>query len=329
MEINQAPDMEFIGEGLSSPSAAEFQVSQVVVNERTSPRLLKNKINPVQNMERIDEGLKSPSAAEFQIFKVGGRDHTSPRRPIKSKINPGPEMEPIDEGLESPSDSEFQVSQVVGRELTSPSTRLIINKINPAPDMEPIRVTPGSVNYELDQSTQTEADSDRANNNKIFSSSSHLSQLYEQNEKILRLLNDALVNQRRMLSYIVPESEQTKKDYQDLPQLPLTCEEDFDNFEDYLDLKSQKKLVVKYFISLFKQGMDEGKFVTKILSSIISNQLARAISWEGTEGTKIRFNASKINNAIRLAVLSLFDSSDLSRSEFKIQRWFNTSAKRT
>ena len=69
-------------------------------------------------------------------------------------------------------------------------------------------------------------------------------QLYQQNEKITRMLNQALTNQHRILSYVVPESEQTMRDFQELPQLPLNSEEDFDNFEAYLELKTQKQLVV-------------------------------------------------------------------------------------
>lgn len=78
----------------------------------------------------------------------------------------------------------------------------------------------------------------------FIASSSHQFQLYQQNEQIVRLMNEALTNQRRMLCYIVPEAEQSSKDFQDIPRLPLTSEEEFDKFEEYLDLKPHKKLVV-------------------------------------------------------------------------------------
>lgn len=56
---------------------------------------------------------------------------------------------------------------------------------------------------------------------------------------------------------------------------------------------------VKYLISLFRDGMDEAKFVGKLLHEFFTNSLAKCISWEGTEGTKIPFIKSKINNAFR------------------------------
>ncbi|KAK3918595.1 hypothetical protein KUF71_007842 [Frankliniella fusca] len=159
--------------------------------------------------------------------------------------------------------------------------------------------------------------------------SSHLEKLYEQGETTKRMLRQILINQRRILSFVVPEDQMTANDFDSLPALPLKSEEEFDNFEEYLTIKAQKREVVKFMTSLYKENWNEAKFVNQVLREMISNSLARVISWEGTEGTKIPFKPTRLNNAIRLAVLKLFDKSDLLQAENKIQRWFCTSSQRS
>lgn len=75
---------------------------------------------------------------------------------------------------------------------------------------------------------------------------SHQLQQYKQGEQLERMLKEVLNNQRRILSYVVPESEHTQQDYNEIPSLPLCSEEEYDEFEAYLDLKHQKQLVVSF-----------------------------------------------------------------------------------
>lgn len=78
--------------------------------------------------------------------------------------------------------------------------------------------------------------------------------MYQQGEQLTRLVKQVLVNQRRIISYIVPEGEQTLNDYDELPDLPLKTEDDYDEFEVYLGLKQQKREVVSpVFVFLFCQ----------------------------------------------------------------------------
>ncbi|KAK3919970.1 KNR4/SMI1-like protein, partial [Frankliniella fusca] len=69
---------------------------------------------------------------------------------------------------------------------------------------------------------------------------------YEQGEKTKSMVQQILLNTRRILSYVVPEDEQHPEDFDFHKKLPLKTEDDYDEFERYLDMKAQKISAVKF-----------------------------------------------------------------------------------
>lgn len=57
-------------------------------------------------------------------------------------------------------------------------------------------------------------------------------------------VNQGLVNDSRILSYVVPEDEQNGNDFEHLTQLPLTTEKKFWAFETYVGIKTNNRSVV-------------------------------------------------------------------------------------
>lgn len=57
-------------------------------------------------------------------------------------------------------------------------------------------------------------------------------------------VRQGLVNDSRILSYVIPEDEQIGNDFEHLPQLPLTTEKKFWAFESYLGIKTNNRTVV-------------------------------------------------------------------------------------
>ncbi|XP_052119546.1 uncharacterized protein LOC127748767 [Frankliniella occidentalis] len=143
------------------------------------------------------------------------------------------------------------------------------------------------------------------------------------------MLQKVILNQKRILSCVQDEDEQRLDDFDFVPsdKFPLKTEDDFEFIEEYLSIKVQRREAVKYFTNYYAEDWDEWKFTGKLLSKLISNDFAKSISWEGTEGSKIAFKTTRLNHTIRLAVLKIFNS-DLSQSEKKVQRWFYTSKQR-
>ncbi len=70
---------------------------------------------------------------------------------------------------------------------------------------------------------------------------------YEQGEKTKSMVQQILLNTRRILSYVVPEDEQHPEDFDFHKKLPLKTEDDYDEFERYLDMKAQKISAVCQF----------------------------------------------------------------------------------
>lgn len=67
------------------------------------------------------------------------------------------------------------------------------------------------------------------------------------------------------------------------------------------------------------------KGAQKLLRSLISNSLARLISWEGTQGLKIAFNKTKCSDVLLSAILRRFSEKHMGLVKQKIQKWFTTS----
>lgn len=143
------------------------------------------------------------------------------------------------------------------------------------------------------------------------------------NEKVL------LAQQRRLISYVVPEEDLEDADFEELPDFPLHTVEEFSDLEAYLALKTNKKTLVKYLLAVPKDTSDERKATGDMLKDMISNRLSRIISWGSTKGQKLRFDKSRVCSAIKCAILKLLPNSKLRKCEQKIQTWFCTSNQRT
>ncbi|KAK3921659.1 Arginine--tRNA ligase [Frankliniella fusca] len=276
--------------------------------------------SPLSNVESLETSRMSPS----MLVQKASAPTTDLEKPIpdmnkrilsvadKSKGNPnfdrgsftGCQNKIIDDEMSY--DYDFASSNLRG---TFNVERQKLNKTRPA-----LSVNTPSPNVEDRISGQS-------------ASSAHLKQLFEQNECMKRMLRQVLTNQRRILSFVVPEEEVTANDFENLPDVPLVSEEKFEAFEEYLSLKTQRR-EVKHMTSLYKENWDEQKFVGHVLRNLITNDLARIISWEGTDGTKIPFRPSRLNHTIRLAVLKKFSSQDLQAAETRMKRWFSTSEQR-
>ncbi|KAK3919996.1 Vacuolar protein sorting-associated protein 60.2 [Frankliniella fusca] len=143
-------------------------------------------------------------------------------------------------------------------------------------------------------------------------------------------VNSLISMQRRILSYVIPEEEQDLNDEfnEDLPSFPLQNSDAFNNFESFLELKSNRRNFVNFLTALFKADATEKEATGKMLQTVISNRLSRLISWGSSGGTKIKFESSRCNSTMRCAILKVFPNSKLSRYENKCQKWFNTSNQR-
>ncbi|XP_071582072.1 uncharacterized protein [Temnothorax nylanderi] len=87
--------------------------------------------------------------------------------------------------------------------------------------------------------------------------------------------------------------------------------------------------VVDYFVKLMKidSQTDEYTAVGRLLPKIISNSLARMMNFSGS-GDKLKFENTKLHEAISCAVLNAFPQSNLTKMEKKISRWLYTSNQR-
>ncbi|GAB1861404.1 DUF4806 domain-containing protein [Camponotus japonicus] len=115
-----------------------------------------------------------------------------------------------------------------------------------------------------------------------------------------------------------------------LPSLPLNDENAFSEFQKFLISDDNFYSVVDYFCTLMKVDEQTDKYtaVSHILPKLITNSLARMINYAGSGLVKLKFQNTKLHEAINCAVLKIFPESNLIQAERKISRWFHTSNQR-
>ncbi|XP_018372842.1 PREDICTED: uncharacterized protein LOC108767434 [Trachymyrmex cornetzi] len=94
------------------------------------------------------------------------------------------------------------------------------------------------------------------------------------------------------------------------------------NYEAVRDLLHSKYTSAPGVLSI----LSERSVIGNILSKLISNGLAKQISWSGSEGNKTRFLDTKLCEVVFSAVKLRFPDSFLD-IEAKIKRWFQMDGK--
>ncbi|XP_024880274.1 uncharacterized protein LOC112460059 [Temnothorax curvispinosus] len=147
-------------------------------------------------------------------------------------------------------------------------------------------------------------------------------------QEISSKLDFVMMNTTKILTYLAPEESLLLRP-DNLPALPLKSVDEYDKFEEFLNDGTNFSTVVQYFAGrMVSQGSDWQSAVYLVSKLLISNKLARAISWVGTKDTKIALANSKIMDAVSCAVLKNHPKSDLKLVKLKIQRWLYTGNQR-
>ncbi|XP_020298791.1 uncharacterized protein LOC109863025 [Pseudomyrmex gracilis] len=151
----------------------------------------------------------------------------------------------------------------------------------------------------------------------------HLNLLQELHRKVDWLS----INMSRILDELFPDESRFDRP-QGFPSLPLNTENDLAEFESYLKNEPIFNNMMKY---LGKKGKGEtaSSFTYSILAVLISNQLARIISWKGTGGVKLSFEKSTTKKLVEYVCLKKFGELPVHVFEDKMKRWFNISMQRS
>ncbi|KAK3929696.1 Nucleolar MIF4G domain-containing protein 1-like protein [Frankliniella fusca] len=137
------------------------------------------------------------------------------------------------------------------------------------------------------------------------------------------------MNQQRILANIAPEEEMLIRPH-DLPPLPLRTNDDFMKFEDFLREETAFSRVCSYLVGKMQGRNDEADATRHLLGNrvLLSTNLQKGISWEGTYGLKIAFDNTLLQQVVYCALLKKFKKSDLSAATLAAKRWFNTASQR-
>ncbi|XP_071582073.1 uncharacterized protein [Temnothorax nylanderi] len=152
--------------------------------------------------------------------------------------------------------------------------------------------------------------------------------LADRQEELNGKTDNVIVMLNRIYRKLAPEEEKVIKP-KNLPTLPLNNEDSFLEIQTFLMSDDNFYPVVDYFVKLMKidSQTDEYTAVGRLLPKIISNSLARMMNFSGS-GDKLKFENTKLHEAISCAVLNAFPQSNLTKMEKKISRWLYTSNQR-
>ncbi|XP_043276023.1 uncharacterized protein [Venturia canescens] len=146
-------------------------------------------------------------------------------------------------------------------------------------------------------------------------------------QEINSKLDFVMIQNQRILKKLYPEEAALTKPKNFL-SLPLQSEEDFQNFEKFLEIEVNISGTADLFQTFASGCVTEGKAAGRLMKKCISNRLSRMMSWDGTSKTKLNFSKSNLKEAIFCAFLKLYPKSKLSDGETAVKRWLNTSAQR-
>ncbi|CAL1672459.1 unnamed protein product [Lasius platythorax] len=148
--------------------------------------------------------------------------------------------------------------------------------------------------------------------------------------EISKKLDSVLINQAIIVRSINPDHAKSMIS-SNIPSIPLKTKKDFQKMETFLaanriNYETMRDLLHSKCASAFGTlSIPSERSVTgNILSKLISNDLAKLISWSGSEGDKIKFSDTKLCEIVFGAVKLRFPDSFLTDAEAKIKRWFQT-----
>ncbi|XP_011706657.1 PREDICTED: uncharacterized protein LOC105461848 [Wasmannia auropunctata] len=114
-----------------------------------------------------------------------------------------------------------------------------------------------------------------------------------------------------------------------IPSIPLKTQEDFQKMEIFLTTRVNYEAVRDLLYSKCTSALgtlsvsSERSVTGNVLSKLISNGLAKKISWSGSED-KTKFSDTKLCEVVFGAVKLRFSNSFLIETKAKIKRWFQT-----
>ncbi|XP_026829440.1 uncharacterized protein LOC105281535 [Ooceraea biroi] len=148
--------------------------------------------------------------------------------------------------------------------------------------------------------------------------------LVERQEELNGKVEHVILMLHKIHRKLAPEEEKIIKP-KELLTLPLTDEDAFSDFQTFLTHDTNFYPVVDYFAKLMKvdEHTDEYTAVGRILPKVITNSLARMINYAGSGSVKLKFENTKLHEAI-----ISFPDSNLVQAEKKMSRWFYTSNQR-
>ncbi|KAL0124143.1 hypothetical protein PUN28_006159 [Cardiocondyla obscurior] len=85
----------------------------------------------------------------------------------------------------------------------------------------------------------------------------------------------------------------------DMPPFPLKTLNALDRMEDFLDSSANFSSMVNYLAGRIAINTNTNVAIRSILTKIISNNLARCISWKRTFETKIAFESPRLCEVIQ------------------------------
>ncbi|XP_018374683.1 PREDICTED: uncharacterized protein LOC108768660 [Trachymyrmex cornetzi] len=146
-----------------------------------------------------------------------------------------------------------------------------------------------------------------------------LKTVVDRQEKMNGKIDHVILMLNRIYRKVAPEEEKIIKP-RNLPTLPLNNEDSFLEIQKFLLSDDNFYPVVDYFVKLMKvnEQTDEYAAVGRLLPKVISNSLARMVNYSGS-GDKLKFENTKLHEAISCAVLNAFPKSNLTKTEKKLQ----------
>ncbi|XP_032688782.1 uncharacterized protein LOC116852462 isoform X3 [Odontomachus brunneus] len=147
--------------------------------------------------------------------------------------------------------------------------------------------------------------------------------------EVSKKLDSVLINQAIIMRSVNPDYAKSMTPFH-IPNIPLKTREDFQNMEIFLaanriNFEAVRDLLHSKCASALSTFVPSERSITgNILSKLISNSLAKLITWSGSEGNKIKFSETKQCEIVFCAVKLRFPDSFLTDAEAKIKRWFQT-----
>ncbi|KAK3920523.1 Supervillin [Frankliniella fusca] len=123
---------------------------------------------------------------------------------------------------------------------------------------------------------------------------------------------DFIIARQELLQRSIKPEEDTLTRPKGLPSFPLFCEDSLESTEKYLKSDINFKLTMLYLQAAYIDGFESVTKATQaVLKKVISNRLARIISYSGTKGKKVAFSQTQLLECILCAIKSVFKKGEI------------------